>query len=153
MPGAGAEEAAAGLAAGAAAAAVAAVEADLFTPPWPEQAPRPECEVLPSLQVTVPPLEAGADAGAGAVGAAGAALPEELEPAEADLLTPPCPEQAPRPECVDVVPSLHVTVVVEAEEVEEDDVAAGAAAVEELAPALPEPAELPAAEADLSTPP
>jgi hypothetical protein len=105
-------EAAVAGAAGAAGAAAAAVPADLFTPPWPLQAPRPPFDVVPSLQVTVvPELDvvpealdaAGALAAAGA--SAGAALPEE-----ADLFTPPCPLQAPRPP-FDVVPSLQVTVV------------------------------------------
>jgi hypothetical protein len=91
-------------------------------PPWPLQAPRPPCgEVVPSLQVTAPPLElppvavleelaAGAAAGAAAAGAAGAAA---AELAEADLSMPPCPLQAPRPPCGDVVPSLQVTGLLE----------------------------------------
>jgi hypothetical protein len=56
---------------------------------------------VPSLQVTVPPLllvPAGAAAGAAVVAAP-----------EADLLMPPCPLQAPRPPCGEVLPSLQVT--------------------------------------------
>jgi hypothetical protein len=93
-------------AAGAAAAVVAAAaagavvpaelvppEADLLMPPWPLQAPRPPCgEVVPSLQVTGPPLaedpllavDEVPAAGAAADAAAGAAAP-----LEADLFTPP----------------------------------------------------------------
>src|SRR5262249_43835601 len=45
--------------------------------------------------------------------AAGAAVDSpplaEVAPAEADLLMPPCPLQAPRPPCGEVVPSLHTT--------------------------------------------
>jgi hypothetical protein len=105
---AGAAEAAVAAAAGAAADALAAaVPADLFTPPWPLQAPRPPLEVVPSLQVTVPPelLEVAAGALAAAGASAGVALPDE-----ADLFTPPWPLQAPRPP-LEVVPSLQVTVV------------------------------------------
>ena len=86
---------AAAAAAGAAAAgAVPPLEAALFTPPWPLQAPRPPWgEVVPSLQTTAPPplegaeLAAAAGAAAGADAAAGALL--VLLPAEADLLIPP----------------------------------------------------------------
>jgi hypothetical protein len=92
---------AAGAAADAAAGALVPLEADLFTPPWPLQAPRPPCgEVVPSLQVTGPLLlEEPVDeeellpaVAAGAAAAAGAAvLPALLveSPAEADLLMPP----------------------------------------------------------------
>jgi hypothetical protein len=72
---------------------------------------------VPSLQGTGPllleepllpeePLEAAEDElAAGADVAAGA----EAAAAEADLFTPPCPLQAPRPPCGEVVPSLQVT--------------------------------------------
>jgi len=98
------DEDAAAVAAGAAAAGAAALPAppelaaaaDLFTPPWPEQAPRPPCgEVLPSLQVTGPVLEPDeadeADAAAPAAGAGAASEPEAdvLAPAAADLSMPP----------------------------------------------------------------
>jgi hypothetical protein len=73
------------------------------------------------LQVTGPPLpdvdpddvdpEEAVLAGAAGAAAAGAALPAELVEAEADLLMPPCPLQAPRPPCGDVVPSLQTTGV------------------------------------------
>src|SRR5579864_9564007 len=62
-------------------------------------------------------FEAGAAgaAGAGAAGAAaGAAGVSGVAPAEADLLIPPWPLQAPRPPCGEVVPSLHVTGPLEA---------------------------------------
>ena len=76
-------------AAGAAAGAVPPLEAALFTPPWPLQAPRPPWgEVVPSLQTTVPPLEGAELAAAGAAAGAAAAL-VELPPAAADLLIPP----------------------------------------------------------------
>jgi hypothetical protein len=109
------------LAAGAAAgvALPAPAEADLSTPPCPLQAPRPPCgELVPSLQVTGPllvPEDEEADADGLAAGAAdGAALLVAaplvaLAPAEADLLMPPWPLQAPRPPCGDVVPSLQTT--------------------------------------------
>lgn len=105
---------AAGAAAAAGAAEPASAEADLFTPPWPLQAPRPLCEeVVPSLHVTAPlPLLADAepDDDEPAAGAAvDSALLPEVAPAEADLLMPPCPLQAPRPPCGEVVPSLHTT--------------------------------------------
>jgi len=117
----------------------AAAEADLLMPPWPLQAPRPPREVVPSLQITSPPrlevpLPEDALVSAGAA-AAGAAVP-----ADADLLTPPCPLQAPRP-AREVVPSLQITVPGLAEEPLEE-AAAGAA---ELCDPL--------AEADLFTPP
>jgi len=74
---------------------------------------------VPSLHVTGPlllPEDAGEPAddelAAGAAGAAvDAALPVEAAPAEADLLMPPCPLQAPRPPCGEVVPSLQTTGV------------------------------------------
>ena len=77
-------------AAGAAAGAVPPLEAALFTPPWPLQAPRPPWgEVVPSLQTTAPlPLEGAELAAAGAAAGAAAAL-VELPPAAADLLIPP----------------------------------------------------------------
>jgi hypothetical protein len=53
-------------------------------------------------------LLAGAAAAAGAVDAAGAGA-VLLVLVEADLLMPPCPLQAPRPPCGDVVPSIQVT--------------------------------------------
>jgi hypothetical protein len=64
------------VAAGAAAAAgvlLLVVEAgtDLFTPPWPLQAPRPPLEELPSLQVTVV-VEASCARTSGAVNSAAA---------------------------------------------------------------------------------
>jgi hypothetical protein len=103
--------AAGALAAAGAMAAGAAVEppADLLMPPWPLQAPRPPLDEVPSVQVTVPPLLlvlAGAAAGAGAGAGAGAAA---VAAPEADLLMPPCPLQAPRPPCGEVLPSLQVT--------------------------------------------
>ena len=74
---------------------------------------------MPSLQITGPLLlpdeeePADDELAAGAAGAAGAALdaalPVEVVPAEADLLMPPCPLQAPRPPCGEVVPSLQTT--------------------------------------------
>jgi hypothetical protein len=100
-------------AAGAAAGGAAALPADLLTPPWPLQAPRPPLEVVPSLQVTVaePLLVELAAAGAAGAGAAELVL---LVPllllVPADLLMPPCPLQAPRPP-LEVVPSLQVTVL------------------------------------------
>jgi hypothetical protein len=87
----------------------AGAPADLFTPPWPLQAPRPPLDEVPSLQVTVPPpllVPAGAAADAAAGAAAGAAV---VAAPEADLLMPPCPLQAPRPPCGEVLPSLQVT--------------------------------------------
>jgi len=105
---AGAAEAAVAAAAGALA---AAVPADLFTPPWPLQAPRPPLEVVPSLQVTVVPEPEVDPVAAGALAAAGASAGVAL-PDEADLFTPPWPLQAPRPP-LEVVPSLQVTVVPE----------------------------------------
>ncbi len=146
-------------AAGAGAAAAGAVvvpAADLFTPPWPEHAPRPLCEeVVPSLQVVsaaLPdPEEDEAALAAGADAAGGAALP--ALPAEADLFTPPWPEQAPRPLCVEVVPSLQVTVAEPdaAEDAELAAPAAGAAAAG--AASEPEADVLAPADADLSIPP
>jgi hypothetical protein len=104
--------------AGAAAEPVAA--ADLFTPPWPLQAPRPPLEELPSLQVTMlgalPVMAvpaAGAAAGAVAGAAAGAGVLLLVVVAGTDLFTPPWPLQAPRPP-LEALPSLQVTVVVEA---------------------------------------
>jgi hypothetical protein len=109
-------------AAGAAAAGAAGVivvlpppVADLLTPPCPLHAPRPPLDEVPSLQVTVVALLVlvlvlAAAAGAAVVAAgAGALLPEVVLVAGADLLTPPCPLQAPRPP-LDEVPSLQVTV-------------------------------------------
>jgi hypothetical protein len=105
-------------AAGAAAGAEAPVPADLLMPPWPLQAPRPPWgEVVPSLQVTGPELDP--DAGAlelavvlGALelaaAAAGAAALPPAALAVAVLSTPPCPLQAPRPACAEVVPSLQI---------------------------------------------
>ena len=88
---------------------------------------------------------AGAAAAAAAGAAAGAALPED-----ADLFTPPCPLQAPRPP-FEVEPSLQVTVVPEPVDEPEValvvDAAAGAAAAGAAAGAvLPD-------DADLFTPP
>lgn len=67
---------------------------------------------MPSLQVTEPLLleellDEEEVLAAGAAAASGAAL--AVPPAAADLLMPPCPLQAPRPPCGDVVPSLQVT--------------------------------------------
>jgi hypothetical protein len=147
VPDAGAGAAAAG------AAAAVVPEADLFTPPWPEQAPRPLCvEVVPSLQiVTGPPPDPDEDAAAVAAGAgaAGAAALPAL-PAEADLFTPPWPEQAPRPLCVEVVPSLQVTVP-EPDAADDAEVAAPAAGAG--AASEPEAEALAPADADLSIPP
>jgi hypothetical protein len=69
--------------------------------------------VVPSLQVTGPllleaPLAEEELLAAGAAAAAGASVLVDA-PAEADLLMPPCPLQAPRPPCGEVVPSLQVT--------------------------------------------
>ena len=90
----------AGAAAGAAGAAAgaAALLADLLMPPCPLQAPRPPCgEVVPSLQVTGPlPEDEAEDEDVVAAGAAAAGAAEPA-PVEADLFTPPCPLQAPRP--------------------------------------------------------
>jgi hypothetical protein len=62
--------------------------------------------VLEEPLLPVAPLEAAEDElAAGADVAAGAEAPA----AEADLFTPPCPLQAPRPPCGEVVPSLQVT--------------------------------------------
>jgi hypothetical protein len=99
-------------AAGAAAAAGAAVEAtagwlvDPFcTPPWPLHAPRPvDEEVVPSLQVLVPPDAAGAAGAAGVAAGAAAAAGAAEEP----FWTPPWPLHAPRPVAEEVVPSLQV---------------------------------------------
>ena len=74
-----------------------AAPADLLTPPWPLQAPRPACDALvPSLQVTPPLAEEADDEEDGAMVPdellveldAGAELPELLA-AVADLSTPP----------------------------------------------------------------
>jgi hypothetical protein len=69
-------------------------------------------ELVPSLQVTVAAVEvlAGAAAAGGVLDAAGAGA-VLLVLVEADLLMPPCPLQAPRPPCGDVVPSIQVTGV------------------------------------------
>jgi len=78
--------------------------ADLLTPPWPRQAPRPPCAaVVPSLQMTGPPALEELLPEVPEAAAAGASVLAELEelpelaPAEAALLTPPWPRQAPRP--------------------------------------------------------
>jgi hypothetical protein len=135
---AGAAAAAGAAVAGAAAAAVLPLDAALFTPPCPLQAPRPPWgEVVPSLQTTGPPLPedeplvaAGAAPAAGAAGAAvaGAAAAAVL-PLEAALFTPPCPLQAPRPPCGEVVPSLHVTGPLDASCADKNPGAASSAAV------------------------
>jgi hypothetical protein len=73
-------------------------------------------ELVPSLQVTmaaVAVLAGAAAAGAAAAGAAGAAAGLVALVGEADLLMPPCPLQAPRPPCGDVVPSIQVTGALE----------------------------------------
>jgi len=121
VAGAAAVGAAAAVAAGAAAGAEPPAEAALFTPPWPLQAPRPPCgEVVPSLHTTGPPpledeeLAADGAAAGAAAGAAGGAAAAPAELAEADLLMPPWPLQAPRPPCGEVLPSLHTTGVLEA---------------------------------------
>jgi len=92
---------------------LAPAEADLLTPPWPRQAPRPPCAaVVPSLQTTGPlALEEFLPEDPAPVAAGASELAElvELAPAEADLLTPPWPRQAPRPPCAAVVPSLQTT--------------------------------------------
>jgi len=100
---------------GAAAGAVPPLEAALLTPPWPLQAPRPECvEVVPSLQTTAPAPADGEELAAVGAGAGAAAAGALAELAEADLLIPPCPLQAPRPPCGEVVPSLHTTGLLDA---------------------------------------
>ncbi|HEX4387860.1 MAG TPA: hypothetical protein VH109_04485, partial [Steroidobacteraceae bacterium] len=130
--------------AGAAAGALAPEPADLLTPPCPLQAPRPPLEDVPSLQVTVavplPVLVAALVLAAGATAGAAAA---PLAPEPADLLTPPCPLQAPRPP-LDELPSLQVTL----EPLLLELVLAGAAALEE-----PEALVLVVLVADLLTPP
>ena len=157
MAGAAAAVPAVAAAAGAAAGAAPPLEAlaVFLIPPWPLQAPRPPWgEVVPSLQTTGPPLvEDEADAAAGAVAAAGAAA-GAVPPLEAALFTPPCPLQAPRPECVEVVPSLQTTgpPPLEGEELAAAGAAAGALAAAGVLVELPL-AELPLAEADLFTPP
>jgi hypothetical protein len=70
---------------------------------------------VPSLQVTGPLLPdeiepAAAGAATAAAGAAAVAAGAALAPAaEAEVLMPPWPLQAPRPPCGEVVPSLQVT--------------------------------------------
>ena len=79
------------------------------TPPCPLHAPRPDVMVVvPSLQML------GVDAAASA-GAAVAGLPAAGTAAVAldSFFTPPCPLHAPRPEAVDVVPSLQVLASLE----------------------------------------
>jgi hypothetical protein len=115
---AGAAAAAAGAAgAGAAAGAVAPVPADLLTPPWPLQAPRPlRAEVVPSLQVTpldpeledAAALEAVVEELGVLAGAAAVVPPWPAAFAVAVLSTPPCPLQAPRPAWDAVLPSLQI---------------------------------------------
>jgi hypothetical protein len=82
--------AAEGAAAGAAAGAVPPLEAALLIPPWPLQAPRPECvEVVPSLQTTAPAPVDGEELAAADAPDAGAVVAAPAELAEADLLIPP----------------------------------------------------------------
>jgi hypothetical protein len=76
-------------------------------PPWPEQVPRPvEFDVVPSAQrvVTCAPAVFLATAVAAFVSFFTTFFSWET----ALRSTPPCPEQAPRPEEADVVPSLQV---------------------------------------------
>jgi len=101
-----------------AAGGVTAAAAPAFTPPWPEQAPRPPFDIEPSVQVTIAALVAAlagaAAAGAGAAAAVAAAAVLLAFGAFAALVafaTPPCPEHAPRPDVALVVPSLHVVAV------------------------------------------
>jgi hypothetical protein len=96
---------------GVAAAAAGALVDDFCTPPWPLQAPLPcAVDVVPSLQVVVPPAAgvAGVAGVAGAV-AAGAAAAGAAVPA---FCTPPWPLQVPLPVEVEVVPSLQVVSAV-----------------------------------------
>src|SRR4030088_1037328 len=97
---------------------------------------------------------AGAAAAAGAVAAADAAAADAplalAPPADADLLTPPCPLHAPRSPCTAVVSFLQVTTAL----LDADAVGlarAGAAAAGAAAPAAA-PLALPT-DADLLTPP
>ena len=103
-----------GAAAGAAATAGAGADAvvPVPTPPWCEHAPLPVVVlVVPSLHVTVAPVDAVLVGAAGAAAAAGAMAAFGAVVVLVGVPTPPWCEQAPLPVVVLVVPSLHVTVV------------------------------------------
>jgi hypothetical protein len=95
-----------------AAAAGAAAAAPVPTPPWCEHAPLPVVVlVVPSLHVTVAPVDAVLVGAAGAAAAEGAVAALGAVAVLVGVPTPPWCEQAPLPVFVLVVPSLHETVV------------------------------------------
>src|SRR6476620_2188245 len=81
-----------------------------FTPPWPEHAPRPVAvEVVPSAHADVTCVPVVLFTTAFAVFSC--AFTVFASTFVAVLSTPPWPEQAPRPDVADVVPSLHFVAV------------------------------------------
>jgi hypothetical protein len=78
-----------------------------LAPPWPEQVPRPvEFEVVPSAQIVV--TCAPAVFFVTAFAAFVSLFTTFFSFATAFLSTPPWPEQAPRPDETEVVPSLQI---------------------------------------------